>query len=227
MTSPSLDTSTKQQSPARSHTTRSASHPSTTKTIIALHSKLWWRSFSTNIVAMVFSIFMVLCAIGLTLGMATAAYDKLATHDDPSMFVLLMALGSFLYLFMSIAFSGTENPLEPEHFGALPMRFKDILPGMVITSLISSLGVISVVNTFIMGFAGTIGFGAAGHTAAAIVWPLACIAQLLVTVVIGESCHAMLARLMHHRGWRELITTFTSIFFIVGLIAPQPPFRVS
>lgn len=221
MTSSAPDTPTKQQSPVKNHTTRSASHPSTTKTIIALHSKLWWRSFSTNIVAMVFSIFMVLCAIGLTLGMAVAAYDKLATHDDPSMFVLLMALGSFLYLFMSIAFSGTENPLEPEHFGALPLRFKDIVPGMVITSLISSLGVISVVNTFIMGFAGTIGFSAANHTVAAIVWPLACIAQLLVTVVIGESCHAMLARLMHHRGWRELITTLTSIFFIAGVIAPS------
>ena len=214
-------TPTRQQSEAKGHAPRSTSRPSTTKTIIALHSKLWWRSFLENKVALVISIVMLLSAVGLTLGMATAAYDKLANHNDPTPLVLIMALGSFIYFFLSVAFSGTENPIEPEHFGALPLRFKDILPGMVITTFISSRGVTSVANTLIMAFAGTLGFSAAGHTAAAIVWPLACIAQLLVTVVIGEACYSMIARLMHFRGWREFITTLTSILFIAGLLVPS------
>ena len=191
---------------------------STTKTIIALHSKLWWRSFLENKVAMVTTTVMGIMIVATTVGMAAGAHFDIVELNQPAMLVMTMALGSFLYFFSSVVLSGTENPIEPEHFGALPLQFKDILPGLLISTLVTSRGVISVLNTLIMMVAGTSAFATTNNVAAAIAWPFACLAQLLVTIVIGEACYSMIARIMHHRGWRELITTATSMLFIFGFI---------
>lgn len=201
--------------PARKRAARPAS---TTKTIIALHSKLWWRSFMENKASMVMTTVMAIMIVATTAGMATGAHFDIVELNQPALLVMTMALGSFLYFFTSIVLSGTENPIEPEHFGALPLRFKDILPGMLVSTLVTSRGVISVLNTLIMMVAGTSAFAITNHTTAAIAWPFACLAQLLVTIVIGEACYSMIARTMHHRGWRELITTVTSMLFILGFL---------
>ena len=201
--------------PARKRAARPAS---TTKTIIALHSKLWWRSFMENKASMVMTTVMAIMIVATTAGMAARAHFDIVELNQPALLVMTMALGSFLYFFTSIVLSGTENPIEPEHFGALPLRFKDILPGMLVSTLVTSRGVISVLNTLIMMVAGTSAFAITNHTTAAIAWPFACLAQLLVTIVIGEACYSMIARIMHHRGWRELITTVTSMLFILGFL---------
>ncbi|MCX2162528.1 hypothetical protein [Corynebacterium auriscanis] len=171
-----------------------------------------------NKAAMVTTTLMGIMIVATTAGMAARAHFDIVELNQPAMLVMTMALGSFLYFFSSVVLSGTENPIEPEHFGALPLRFKDILPGMLISTLVTSRGVISALNTLIMMVAGTSAYATTNNMAASIAWPFACLAQLLVTIVIGEACYSMIARIMHHRGWRELITTITSMLFILSFI---------
>ena len=133
------------------------------------------------------------------------------------MFVLTMGLGSVLYLAMSAIFPSEERMLDPRMFSSLPLTDRDILPGMVTAMFINSRAAISLVNTIIMATLGYLAFAEVASAGAGALWVLACVLQLVITLLAGEALAAALSSIA--TKFNELWGNVAGFVFTFGFLA--------
>lgn len=190
---------------------------SKTKTLLKLHCKLWAHAFVGNLQMIIASVAVTITAVMGCIGLGFSSYGVLVNDGDPAMFVLTMGLGSVLYLAMSAIFPSEERMLDPRMFSSLPLTDRDILPGMVTAMFINSRAAISLVNTIIMATLGHLAFAEVTSAGAGALWVLACVLQLVITLLAGEALAAALSSIA--TKFNELWGNVAGFVFTFGFLA--------
>ncbi|WP_034985518.1 hypothetical protein [Corynebacterium jeikeium] len=190
---------------------------SKTKTFLKLHCKLWAHAFVGNLQMIIASVAVTITAVMGCIGLGFSSYGVLVNDEDPAMFVLTMGLGSVLYLAMSAIFPSEERMLDPRMFSSLPLTDRDILPGMVTAMFINSRAAISLVNTIIMAALGYLAFAEVASAGAGALWVLACVLQLVITLLAGEALAAALSSIA--TKFNELWGNVAGFVFTFGFLA--------
>lgn len=190
---------------------------SKTKTLLKLHCKLWAHAFVGNLQMIIASVAVTITAVMGCIGLGFSSYGVLVNDEDPAMFVLTMGLGSVLYLAMSAIFPSEERMLDPRMFSSLPLTDRDILPGMVTAMFINSRAAISLVNTIIMAALGYLAFAEVTSAGAGALWVLACVLQLVITLLAGEALAAALSSIA--TKFNELWGNVAGFVFTFGFLA--------
>lgn len=190
---------------------------SKTKTLLKLHCKLWAHAFVGNLQMIIASVAVTITAVMGCIGLGFSSYGVLVNDEDPAMFVLTMGLGSVLYLAMSAIFPSEERMLDPRMFSSLPLTDRDILPGMVTAMFINSRAAISLVNTIIMATLGYLAFAEVASAGSGALWVLACVLQLVITLLAGEALAAALSSIA--TKFNELWGNVAGFVFTFGFLA--------
>lgn len=190
---------------------------SKTKTLLKLHCKLWAHAFVGNLQMIIASVAVTITAVMGCIGLGFSSYGVLVNDEDPAMFVLTMGLGRVLYLAMSAIFPSEERMLDPRMFSSLPLTDRDILPGMVTAMFINSRAAISLVNTIIMATLGYLAFAEVASAGAGALWVLACVLQLVITLLAGEALAAALSSIA--TKFNELWGNVAGFVFTFGFLA--------
>lgn len=196
---------------------------SKTKTLLKLHCKLWAHAFLGNLQMILSSVVVTIFAIMGCVGLAFGSHSTLVSDGDPAMFVLTMGLGSVLYLAMSAIFPSEERMLDPRMFGSLPLTHRDIMPGMVTSMFINSRAAISLVNTIIMATLGYLAFAEVASAGAGALWVLACVLQLVITLLAGEALAAALSSIATKFSelWGNVAGFIVTFGFLALYLLPQ------
>ncbi len=196
---------------------------SKTKTLLKLHCKLWAHAFLGNLQMIISSVVVTIFAIMGCVGLAFGSYNTLISDGDPAMFVLTMGLGSVLYLALSAIFPSEERMLDPRMFSSLPLTDRDILPGMVTAMFINSRAAISLVNTIIMAALGYLAFAEVASAGAGALWVLACVLQLVITLLAGEALAAALSSIATKFSelWGNVAGIIVTFGFLALYLLPQ------
>ena len=196
---------------------------SKTKTLLKLHCKLWAHAFVGNLQMIIASVAITITAVMGCIGLGFSSYGVLVNDGDPAMFVLTMGLGSVLYLAMSAIFPSEERMLDPRMFSSLPLTDQDILPGMVTAMFINSRAVISLVNTIIMATLGYLAFAEVASAGAGALWVLACVLQLVITLLAGEALAAALSSIAtkFNELWGNVAGFIVTFGFLALYLLPQ------
>lgn len=196
---------------------------SKTKTLLKLHCKLWAHAFVGNLQMIIASVAVTITAVMGCIGLGFTSYGVLVNDGDPAMFVLTMGLGSVLYLAMSAIFPSEERMLNPRMFSSLPLTDRDILPGMVTAMFINSRAAISLVNTIIMATLGYLAFAEVASAGAGALWVLACVLQLVITLLAGEALAAALSSIAtrFNELWGNVAGFIVTFGFLALYLLPQ------
>lgn len=196
---------------------------SKTKTLLKLHCKLWAHAFIGNLQMIIASVAVTITAVMGCIGLGFSSYGALAIDGDPAMFVLTMGLGSVLYLALSAIFPSEERMLDPRMFSSLPLTDRDILPGMVTAMFINSRAAISLVNTIIMATLGYLAFAEVASAGAGALWVLACVLQLVITLLAGEALAAALSSIATKFSelWGNVAGLIVTFGFLALYLLPQ------
>lgn len=196
---------------------------SKTKTLLKLHCKLWAHAFVGNLQMIIASVAVTITAVMGCIGLGFSSYGALVIDGDPAMFVLTMGLGSVLYLAMSAIFPSEERMLDPRMFSSLPLTDRDILPGMVTAMFINSRAAISLVNTIIMATLGYLAFSEVASAGAGALWVLACVLQLVITLLAGEALAAALSSIATKFSelWGNVAGFVVTFGFLALYLLPQ------
>lgn len=196
---------------------------SKTKTLLKLHCKLWAHAFVGNLQMIIASVAVTITAVMGCIGLGFSSYGVLVNDEDPAMFVLTMGLGSVLYLAMSAIFPSEERMLDPRMFSSLPLTDRDILPGMVTAMFINSRAAISLVNTIIMATLGYLAFAEVASAGAGALWVLACVLQLVITLLAGEALAAALSSIATKFSelWGNVAGFVVTFGFLALYLLPQ------
>lgn len=196
---------------------------SKTKTLLKLHCKLWAHAFVGNLQMIIASVAVTITAVMGCIGLGFSSYGVLVNDGDPAMFVLTMGLGSVLYLAMSAIFPSEERMLDPRMFSSLPLTDRDILPGMVTAMFINSRAAISLVNTIIMAALGYLAFAEVTSAGAGALWVLACVLQLVITLLAGEALAAALSSIATKFSelWGNVAGFVVTFGFLALYLLPQ------
>lgn len=196
---------------------------SKTKTLLKLHCKLWAHAFLGNLQMIIASVAVTITAVMGCIGLGFSSYGVLVNDGDPSMFVLTMGLGSVLYLALSAIFPSEERMLDPRMFSSLPLTDRDTLPGMVTAMFINSRAAISLVNTIIMAALGYLAFAEVASAGAGALWVLACVLQLVITLLAGEALAAALSSIATKFSelWGNVAGIIVTFGFLALYLLPQ------
>ncbi|HIW96622.1 MAG TPA: hypothetical protein H9867_09140 [Candidatus Corynebacterium gallistercoris] len=189
---------------------------SITRTLVSLHWTLWRRNNIGNFSLLILALFSYVFGLvgASTLGVWSAA--ELTNDDNPHTFVATMGLGSLLYLMMAVMFPAGESTMDWRQFGTLPVTARQLLPATIITIFLQTRGFLALINTVIMAVIGATAFGSLG-AGLAVGWVVACIAQLVVTVAMGEALAALLNN-STGRQHQEKVSLIGSALFMVGFL---------
>lgn len=196
---------------------------SKTKTLLTLHCKLWAHAFMGNLQMIIASVAVTITAVMGCIGLGFSSYGALVIDGNPAMFVLTMGLGSVLYLALSAIFPSEERMLDPRMFSSLPLTDRDILPGMVTAMFINSRAAISLVNTIIMAALGYLAFAEVASAGAGALWVLACVLQLVITLLAGEALAAALSSIATKFSelWGNVAGFVVTFGFLALYLLPQ------
>nr|WP_274707090.1 ABC transporter permease [Corynebacterium evansiae] len=176
-----------------------------------------------NLQMIIASVAVTITAVMGCIGLGFSSYGVLVNDGDPSMFVLTMGLGSVLYLALSAIFPSEERMLDPRMFSSLPLTDRDILPGMVTAMFINSRAAISLVNTIIMAALGYLAFAEVASAGAGALWVLACVLQLVITLLAGEALAAALSSIATKFSelWGNVAGIIVTFGFLALYLLPQ------
>ncbi|WP_408925510.1 ABC transporter permease [Corynebacterium sp. YSMAA1_1_F7] len=196
---------------------------SKTKTLLKLHCKLWAHAFVGNLQMIIASVAVTITAVMGCVWLGFSSYGALVIDGDPAMFVLTMGLGSVLYLALSAIFPSEERMLDPRMFSALPLTDRDLLPGMVTAMFLNSRAAISLVNTIIMAALGYLAFAEVASAGAGTLWVLACVLQLVITLLAGEALAAALSSIATKFSelWGNVAGLIVTFGFLALYLLPQ------
>lgn len=196
---------------------------SKTRTLLRLHCKLWAHAFVGNVPMLISSIIGIVLAVMGCVGLGIGSYSMLIENRNPALFVVTMGVGSVLYLVFSAVFPSEERMLDPRMFSSLPLTHRDILPGMVTAMFINSRAAISLVNTIIMSVLGYLAFAKVASAGAGALWVLACVLQLVITLLAGEALAAALSSIASKFSelWGNVAGFFFTFAFLALYLLPQ------
>lgn len=196
---------------------------SKTKTLLKLHCKLWAHAFLGNLQMIIPSVAVTIIAVMGCVWLGFSSYGALVIDGDPAMFVLTMGLGSVLYLAMSAIFPSEERMLDPRMFSSLPLTERDILPGMLTAMFINSRAALSLVNTIIMAILGYLAFSEVASAGTGALWVLACVLQLVITLLAGEALAAALSGIAtkFNELWGNIAGFVVTFGFLALYLLPQ------
>lgn len=192
-----------------------------TRTLLKLHVTLWRRSFRGDPSLTFMTVFIVIFGLIGVLTMGGLSFGMIVDHHDYRTLPLTMATGVIAYLFIVFLLPSSENQLSAKKFAALPLTSRELMPGLTLASILQSRGVLAFVNSLIMAAFGSAAIlqvqeGAAG-TIWSVLWIIACIAQALIAVLLGEAI-ASLLNIFAGRKWSERLGIFFTVIFLAAIL---------
>ena len=194
-----------------------------TKQLIGLHTKLWPRWLKRNKGQILFALLYLMYGIFPAAGFGFYLYYQAIDHNNFMPFTMLMGVGVLAYWLISVTMPSAEAQLDIKYFSVLPISGRQLLPGLVITSLLTMRGLMVVINTVI-----SIGFGIAALLQApsvAVPVPLAIVIWIIATLssgalaVLGAEILATLFGIAAGRRSKERLTMLASFGFLLMIIA--------
>lgn len=158
-----------------------------TSTLFSLHRTLWWRSVSSNPATLMMGLMMLIYgAIGL-LSIAAMAYADITTpgHGYQALTVGV-AGGMLIYILLAVFMPAGENQLSPTTLGALPLTPREVLPGLLLSSLLTTRAIMSVVFSLVYAIIGSIFLILTGPGWAAVPFVVGMVLSCATTIIFGE-----------------------------------------
>lgn len=157
----------------------------TTSLLLKLQRTLWARNIRDNIAAGMLTVLVVIYALG-GLALLTGMLVLAAQQDLWSALAGMVGVGTLAYVGVAVVLPSGEAQLRPAMFTALPVTTRQLLPALAWSTLLTSRGMIAAVCTLVTAVAGVILLADDGHVLAAVVLPVALLAALVTTLLLGE-----------------------------------------
>ncbi len=179
-------------------------------TLVQLQLKLQWRTIRSNtgvlIATLFFGVFLLIGAVALAAGLVALrdADRSLAGAVTTAGFGLMAASWPLIALLAS----GSDQTLDPGRFALFPLRVSELMPGLLVASLVD-IGTVAVVILVL---------------AQVITWstsvPLVLISALfgvlavLSSLLLARCLTSMLSAMLHSRRFRDVATIILALFSI-------------
>lgn len=163
-----------------------------TWTLVKLNQKLALRNLKSNPSEIVFDVLIWIYAIGAGVGFGGMAFENLQLGGDGWQAIFGLLLGVFLYWVWNIMMPSAEDQLEPERLMPLPLVPRQLAGGLVLVHLLTSRGLLVVVNSLVtFGFLAT-GSATSGRWWLIPLWFLAVAGSMVFTILGADSLKYLL-----------------------------------
>ncbi|WP_273368946.1 hypothetical protein [Corynebacterium massiliense] len=156
---------------------------SVTRTIIALHAKLWPRSFKANPSQFVVLLIFFLYGLPGALGLAFLTGDIALQENDLQYAAGLQGLGVFFYWLLALLYPSGESQVEPSRMATLPLRPRELAPGLLWTEFLQARTVLALLCTVATAVIIPAVLGDATSTTFVVAWALSCLVSFVLAVV--------------------------------------------
>lgn len=164
-----------------------------TSTLFSLHRTLWWRSVSSNPSMLIMGLMMLIYgAIGL-ISLALMVYSDITTPGDGYQALTVgVAGGMLIYVLLALFMPAGENQLSPTTLGTLPLSPREVLPGLFLSSLLTTRAIMSVLFSLVYAIIGSAFLILTGPGWAAVPFVVGMVLACATTIIFGE-CLGQLA----------------------------------
>lgn len=158
-----------------------------TSTLFRLHRTLWWRSVSSNASSIMMMLMMALYGfIGVVSLLLMAWTDMSEPGNGYHSLTLGAAGGMLIYVVLAIFMPAGENQLSPSTLGALPLTPKEVYPGLLWASVLTTRALLSVLFSTVYAVAGAIILVLQGAALYAFPFVVGMVLACITTIVFGE-----------------------------------------
>lgn len=158
-----------------------------TSTLFRLHRTLWWRSVASNPSMFIMGLMMLIYgAIGL-ISLALMVHSDIITpgHGYQALTVGV-AGGMLIYVLLALFMPAGENQLSPTTLGALPLSPREVLPGLLLSSLLTTRAIMSVIFSLVYAIIGSAFLILTGPGWAAVPFVVGMVLSCATTIIFGE-----------------------------------------
>ncbi|MHB2251615.1 ABC transporter permease [Corynebacterium aurimucosum] len=158
-----------------------------TSTLFRLHRTLWWRSVASNPSMFIMGLMMLIYgAIGL-ISLALMVHSDITTpgHGYQALTVGV-AGGMLIYVLLALFMPAGENQLSPTTLGALPLSPREVLPGLLLSSLLTTRAIMSVIFSLVYAIIGSAFLILTGPGWAAVPFVVGMVLSCATTIIFGE-----------------------------------------
>ncbi|ANE04289.1 hypothetical protein ccrud_08780 [Corynebacterium crudilactis] len=183
-----------------------------TRTLLRLQATLWRRAMKGNRATVVM---MALVSLYSVIGLVSlSAVLGVGLHqENTGILAGVVAIGTLAYCMAAFMWPSGEGQLDPVSFATMPVRAKQLIPGLAVSSLMQSRGITAVVCTV------------ATTIVAAVFLPLSTLpilvlmmfVSLITTLLLGELLKAV-ASGSSSRVSKDRRTMIASVAFVVFII---------
>ena len=121
-----------------------------TKTVLRLHLTLWRRSMKSNVSAVLMNglvlFYGVISVVGVLLVVSIALRSDPVDTSAP-LLAGAVGMGMLGYAMVAVMLPSGEGQLQPESFAVLPLRGKDLMPGLLLMQILQTRGLLPLVAT--------------------------------------------------------------------------------
>lgn len=186
-----------------------------TRTLLRLQATMWKRTVSGNSAAIMMITLVTLYAIiGLVSFMVMLAQGLIG--EATGILAGIVATGTIAYAIAAIMWPSGEGQLSPAAFSVMPIKARDALPALAISTVMQSRGILAVLCTVVTGIVSTIFYPPAMIP---VVWMMLALA-LLITLLLGELISSFASGSSSRVG-KERMSIYASLGFMVVIIAYQ------
>ncbi|OFL19837.1 ABC transporter permease [Corynebacterium sp. HMSC062A03] len=194
-----------------------------TSTLFRLHRTLWWRSVASNPSTLIMGLMMLVYgAIGL-FSLAFMVYsDITAPGNGYQALTVGVAGGMLIYVLLALFMPAGENQLSPTTLGALPLSPREVLPGLLFSSLLTTRAIMSVVFSLVYAIIGSVFLILTGPGWAAVPFVVGMVLSCATTIIFGECLGQVASAIADSQKSRTQIAAMVVMGLLVfGMLQAQ------
>lgn len=168
--------------------------------LVKLRLALFKNGFARNTARAVGFVFGILFALGAAagIGFGLVATRGLGPQMHRAIPILVLSISALMWIAMSLIAAGVDDSMEPGRFALFPLRARQLMPGMLIGSLLTDEGVLLTLIAIGLVWAWTTSLATAIAAGVAIV--IGMLALMLTTRLITSALNSM----VHSRSFRDV-----------------------
>ena len=190
---------------------------SVTRTIIALHGKLWPRSYKANPSQFVVLLIFFLYGLPGALGLAFLTGDITAEGGNLRYAAGLQGLGVFLYWLLALLYPSGESQVDPGRMATLPLRPRQLVPGMLWAEFLQARTVLALLCASATAAIIPAMLGDATSTTFVVAWVISCLVSFVLAVVGAAGMSALGQLLGAQPAWVRYLVFAAGV--VVAVIA--------
>ncbi|PRQ11797.1 hypothetical protein C1Y63_03910 [Corynebacterium sp. 13CS0277] len=193
---------------------------SVTRTILALHRRLWRHSMRGATATIVQLVFMLMYSLPIAAG--AALYLAVSELAAPEAFIAAPALGVLMFWLFAGIMPSTEFQIQPEKFATLPISPAALGRGMAVATLLQLRSGIAMLCTLITIIGGSVGLALNGQGWWVPAWVLtnvgACGLAILGAEAIAQTANLATNRKSKERRGMIATIAFLGVWFAFSMV---------